>query len=513
MLFEPTNGVERGEQRLYMKSAIVITKQNEIFKSLSDALGKDWQVETTSDEQPPSKDFNIHSPNIIFWDIDSLKPAKENSAKIGEEIKHIKTRFGNVPIIVVAPKKRMTEAFKAVKHGANSHISYPVNSAELKQVLETFQVFTEAIEGKTHHETFWKVTVSHLVKTESPLMQKVFDDIKRVAPTDATVLLTGETGTGKNMLAKLIHEHSRRADKPFIPVHCGAIPESLIESEFFGHEKGAFTGALRRKLGKFEIANGGTIFLDEIGTITPPVQIKLLQVLQEGIFYRVGGDNPLQTDVRVVAASNVDLKALAEQGCFRQDLYYRLNVFPIFVPPLRERKEDIPLLTEIILEKLNRRHMKNIKGIALEVMEAFTRYNWPGNIRELENVIERAYILESSDILTPANFPSDIIGSLKRCHDHFFDVFSLLNAETEKFPTISEFRQALVTHAERVYLSKLLRATNGKINKSAEIAGITTRQFRKLMSKCNLKKEQFKKSLCSKQPNLPQEKSAPHPVS
>jgi len=490
-----------------MKSAIVITRQTEVFNSLSETLGNDWHTEIVSGEQLQTKDSHQYHPNIIFWDINSLTPGgKANSTKISEEIKQIKATFGdNIPIVVIASRDRRIEAFKAVKHGASSHLSYPVNSAELKQVLETVRIFTEPAAGKTPQESFWKATLFHLVRTESPLMQKVFDEIQRVAPTDATVLLTGETGTGKNMLAKLIHEHSRRADKPFIPVHCGAIPESLIESEFFGHEKGAFTGAMRRKLGKFEIANGGTIFLDEIGTITPPVQIKLLQVLQDGIFYRVGGDNPLQTDVRVIAAANVDLKVLAEQGCFRQDLYYRLNVFPIFVPPLRERKEDIPLLTEIILEKLNRRHRKNIQGIAPEVMEAFMRYNWPGNIRELENVMERAYILELSNILTPANFPSDIMGSLKRCHDHIFDVFALLNSENGQLPTLSEFRKAVVTHAERIYLTKLLRTNNGRINKSAEIAGITTRQLRKLMKKCNLNKDQFKKPLCSKQSNLKEE--------
>lgn len=490
-----------------MKSALVVTRQDEVFKNLRQLLKPEWRVEKLTDDKF-QHDEPLNSCQIIFVDVEFLKQARgSGTSKIADEIKHIKDSSGHVPIVVIAPKENLSEALKAVKSGASSYLTYPFQPPELKQVMDTLKVLSEEPSSRPSSEHFWKVTVSHLVRTESPLMQKVFDDIQRVAPTDATVLLMGETGTGKNMLAKLIHEHSHRADKPFIPVHCGAIPESLIESEFFGHEKGAFTGAMRRKLGKFEIANGGTIFLDEIGTITQSVQIKLLQVLQEGIFYRVGGDNPLHTDVRVIAAANVDLKALVEQGCFRQDLFYRLNVFPIFVPPLRERKEDIPLLTEIILEKLNRRHRKNIKGIAPEVMEAFMNYNWPGNIRELENVMERAYILETMDILTPANFPRDIIGSAKRCHEHFMDAFALLNAESGNFPSISEFRKLIVDHAERVYLTKLLRAHRGRINASARTAGITTRQLRKLMQKHNIKKEQFKKALCA-QPSSEVQQSA-----
>lgn len=481
-------------------SALVVTKHDELYNNLRQSLGQNWHIKKASIENFQS-DTLLPQYGIIFLDIESLKQNKSSGTfKIGDEIKQIKGKIGNTPLVVVVTGDRISEAIKAVKSGANSYLTYPVQLTELKHVVNSLKPFTESDTSRPPGEHFWKVTVSHLVRTESPLMQKVFDDIQRVAPTDATVLLTGETGTGKNMLAKLIHEHSHRADKPFIPVHCGAIPESLIESEFFGHEKGAFTGAMRRKLGKFEIANGGTIFLDEIGTITQPVQIKLLQVLQEGIFYRVGGDNPLQTDVRIIAAANVDLKALVDQGCFRQDLFYRLNVFPIFVPPLRERKEDIPLLVEIILEKLNRRHRKNIKAIAPEVMEAFMRYNWPGNIRELENVMERAYILESHDILTPANFTSDIMGASKKCHEHFLDVFSVLNSEGKNFPPISEFRRVIVDHAERVYLTKLLRSHSGRISASAKTAGITTRQLRKLMAKHNLRREQFKKPVCDRKP-------------
>jgi transcriptional regulator with PAS, ATPase and Fis domain len=257
-------------------------------------------------------------------------------------------------------------------------------------------------------DQFWQVDSFNLLGTNSESMKKVFQQICTVSPTKSTVLLAGETGTGKSVLAQLIHQHGNRKNAQFISVHCGAIPDALVESEMFGHEKGAFTGAVRRKLGKFEFATGGTIFLDEIGTITPAAQIKLLQVLQDGTYQRVGGDETLKTDVRVIAASNADLKKMCDEGTFRKDLYYRLNVFPIEIPPLRERLEDIPLFVEAFLNNLNQFSVKEIKGIHPLVIEAFKIYTWPGNIRELENLVERAYILEVSSLLTPESFPNEL---------------------------------------------------------------------------------------------------------
>ena len=215
------------------------------------------------------------------------------------------------------------------------------------------------------------------MKHAAPSCAGVFDDLQSVATTKTTVLLMGDTGTGKNVLAKFIHRHSNRKDGRFINVHCGAIPDTLIESELFGHEKGAFTGATRRKLGKFEIASGGTIFLDEIGTITPAAQIKLLTVLQEGIFQRLGSEQTLTADVRVVAATNADLKKMCNDNLFRKDLYYRLNVFPVAIPFLSQRMEDIPLFADLFLDKLNKFNGKNIKGFHPGVMDVLLNYSWP----------------------------------------------------------------------------------------------------------------------------------------
>jgi transcriptional regulator with GAF, ATPase, and Fis domain len=313
-------------------------------------------------------------------------------------------------------------------------------------------------------------------------MIKVFDKIRSVAPTKSTVLLFGETGSGKGVLAKLIHRHSTRGDAQFINVHCGAIPDTLLESELFGHEKGAFTGAVRRKLGKFEIAQGGTIFLDEIGTITPSAQIKLLQVLQDGNYQRVGGEDTLEANVRIIAATNMDLKKMCDDGRFRRDLYYRLNVFPIGIFPLRERIEDIPLLVDVFLKKFNNLFQKEIRGIHPEVIKAFKSYFWPGNIREMENLMERAYILEMTSILTPQSFPNEL-----------FDSVSKPDSSSEAtFPILAEAREKGIDSVEKQYLKELLSRTNGKIRTTSELAGISTRQLHKLMTKHGIRKENFR---------------------
>jgi transcriptional regulator with PAS, ATPase and Fis domain len=281
----------------------------------------------------------------------------------------------------------------------------------------------------------------------------------------------------------MVHIHSNRCDDPFISVHCGAIPDTLLESELFGHEKGAFTGAVRQKPGKFELARTGTIFLDEIGTITSTAQIKLLQVLQDGTFSRVGGDTELQTDARVIAATNADLSGMCERGEFRKDLYYRLNVFPVEIPPLRERVEDIAHIVEVFLSKLKQRHEKSIHSVHPLVLQAFRNYDWPGNIRELENLMERGCILETSNILTPESFPAGLFES--------GDMQAVLPVQAHL--TLAEARRHAVDDFERQYLKELFTRSKGRVNQAAEYAGISSRQLNKLMVKYGIQKEDFKK--------------------
>jgi DNA-binding NtrC family response regulator len=419
-----------------------------------------------------------------FIDLDLLGGLGEVRGDSGAAFRGVRQAFPTVEVVVMTPPERAGEAVEAVKAGAANYVTYPLNVDEIRYVTESVH---EGIRAQSEldylRDRFWQSDSLDVVQTRNQAMRAVFDQVRLVAPTKSTVLLTGETGTGKGVLAKLIHRHSNRRVVQFIGIHCGAIPDTLLESELFGHEKGAFTGAVRRKLGKFELANRGTIFLDEISTLTPSAQIKLLQVLQERTFQRVGGETVIEADVRIIAASNKDLGQMVEQGLFRNDLYYRLNVFPIEIPPLRERREDIPQLTEIFLRQMNRFNHRGIHYVHPLVMEAFQRYPWPGNIRELENLVERACILESSSILTPTSFPAEL----------FTGAPSALPAPAVRTGlTLAETRALAVTEAEKSYLQELLARTGGRINRTAESAGVTVRQISKLMRKYNIRKETFR---------------------
>jgi DNA-binding NtrC family response regulator len=389
----------------------------------------------------------------------------------------------SIKTIVIVSSDQIKEGIAAVEAGAASYLKLPLSQEEVRFV--TRDVYEgQIMESELDYlrERFWETDVREIVRTRCSSMKKVYDLIQSVAPTRTTVLLTGETGTGKSLLAKLIHRHSNRREAQFISVHCGAIPDTLLESELFGHEKGAFTGAVRRKMGKFEIANGGTIFLDEVGTLTPAAQVKLLMVLQEGLYERVGGEVTLKTDVRVVAATNADLKLMTEEGLFRKDLYYRLNVFPIDLPALRERIQDIPHLVESFLKKLSDFGPKVIRHVHPTVVKALGTYNWLGNIRELENLIERAYILEQSDTLTPESFPADF----------FEEEWLTAEVSIDTSHALAQVRAEGIEEIERRYLKDLLTRHRGRINRSAAEAGITTRQLHKLMKKYGYRKETFK---------------------
>ncbi|MDD5724007.1 MAG: sigma-54 dependent transcriptional regulator [Syntrophales bacterium] len=389
----------------------------------------------------------------------------------------------DVEIIVMSPPEAIREAVMAVKAGASNYLTYPLDPDEVKYVADSiYESIVMQSEFEYLRDKFWEGDSLELVQTKSPTMKQVFEKVRLVATTNSTVLISGDTGTGKSVLAKLIHRHSNRKYGPFISLHCGAIPETLLESELFGHEKGAFTGAVRRQLGKFEIAKGGTLFLDEIGTITPAAQIKLLQILQEGIFQRVGGEETINADVRVIAATNTDLKKMTDIGEFRRDLYYRLNVFPIEIPTLSERREDIQLFVEIFLKKLNQFSSKELRDIHPDVLQAFMRYPWPGNIRELQNLIERAHIIEQSSVLTPESFPGEL----------FENETGAGGIRIDSSLTLKELRRAGVEQMERLYLKEILTEERGSVSSTARRSGITTRQLSKLMNKYSLRKEDFK---------------------
>ncbi len=423
--------------------------------------------------------------DTLFLDMDFLATVARQSQldSAAQLISTIKHRRPNVPLVVMAAHEDIRQSVEAVQHGADNYLSYPIVEEEVRFVLKSLseQIRFEAVIDH-YQDSFWNQDPSGITRTDSAIMRGVLSKAKAVAPTSTLVLLTGESGTGKSVIAKLIHDHSIRRDKPFIHVHCGAIPDTLVESELFGHEKGAFTNAYKRKLGKFELAYGGTIFLDEIGTITAAAQVKLLQVLQEKTFQRVGGEAEIKAGARVIAATNMDLKQMVSQGLFREDLFYRLNVFPISIPPLRERREDIPFLVTSFLEKFNREHHKTIGDASPVVLDALRCYEWPGNVRELENVIERAFILEDTDTLTADVFPEEII----HCES------PVANITLDMTVTLKEFRNKAKEEAERHYLVQLLSDFKGKINKSADHAGLTPRQLHKLLTKYGIHKQDYK---------------------
>ena len=466
-------------------SHILIASSNQgACSAIRECFGSEHAVEVVADNERCLQLFRKRRYEFLFIDVEllgySLSVKECNIA-----LHPYQLAYPTSQIIVMSSQEKIREAVMAVKAGAHNYLTYPIDPEEVKHVTQSLYE-AQRMESELNYlrSMVWKGDTFEITKTRNSAMQRIFDKIRSVAETRSTVLLFGETGTGKDVLARLIHRNSHRSDKQFIPVHCGAIPDTLLESELFGHEKGSFTGAHRRKLGKFEIAHEGTIFLDEIGTITLPAQIRLLRVLQDRTFHRVGGEQSIEADVRVIAATNTSIKEMIAAGTFRSDLYYRLSVFPIEVPPLRERTEDIPLFAQACLDRLNSLYSKDIREIHPEVLEAFMNYPWPGNIRELENLLERGYILETTSMITLESLPLELLNS------------SSPHARVQVDVTIplAEARRRGADDIEKRYLKELLSVHKGRVKTTAEAAGITPRQLHKLMKKHEIRKEDFKSS-------------------
>ena len=465
-----------------MKGVLVASNNQSACNAIRASLRSEYRIDAVSSKDGCLEMFRKKRYEFLFIDIEVLRESMLNN-NYKTALQPFWHAYPTAQIIAMSSQEMIREAVRAVKAGASDYLTYPVNPDEVNHITQSiYESIIMESELDYLRDRFWQEDSLEIVRTRSPLMKRLFDKVRSVAPTKSTVLLNGETGTGKGVLARLIHQHSKRKDGPFISVHCGAIPDTLLESELFGHERGAFTGAIRRKLGKFEIAQGGTIFLDEIGTITSSAQIKLLEILQDGTFHRVGGEERIEANVRVIAATNTDLKKMCEAGQFRRDLYYRLNVFPLEIPPLRERMEDIVYIVEIILKRLKKFDVKEIHDVHPHVIDAFGKYSWPGNIREMENLIERAYILEKSSILTPESFPNELFASNP----------SPIQMKPNISLSLAEVRRTDIEHTEKSYLKELLAVNKGRIKESAEVAGISTRQLHKLMKKYSITKEEFK---------------------
>jgi DNA-binding NtrC family response regulator len=400
------------------------------------------------------KSFDIILSDIRMPQLDGLTLMKE-----------VQKRNLDVAVILVTAYGTIESAVEAMKLGAESYLTKPVNIEELelliKRIGERRSIYKQNLElKKTLRERY---TFSTIIG-ETPQIQALFKTIEHIAPTEASVLIQGETGTGKELFATLIHYNSDRADKPFVTLHCAALAEGILESELFGHERGSFTGAIREKPGRFAMAHGGTLFLDEVGEMSPSTQVKLLRVIDTGEFERVGGEKTYRADVRIIAATNKNLQEEVRKGTFREDLLYRINVIVLNIPPLRERKRDIPLLAGYFLEKYAKKNKKAIKEFTSRALELLGEYEWPGNVRELENVVERAVILCKEKTISPAIFPPHI-------------------NKPEYAEQVTIPFGASLKDAEKIIIQETLRRTNGNKTQAAKLLGMSVRKIEYLIKK------------------------------
>ena len=383
-----------------------------------------------------------------------------------ETLREIRQFDPTISVLIITAHGNIRDAVEAIREGAFNYIEKPVQQADIEELVEKATTAHSLLTQTGLSSPKMKLDDGEDFIGSSSQMRSVFQVIQRVGAVNTSVLIRGENGTGKELVARAIHFNSPRKDKPFVAVNCGAVPENLVESEFFGHEKGAFTGADQRHIGRFQYAEGGTLFLDEIGDISPPMQVKLLRVLQERKFTHVGSNREIKCDVRIIAATNRNLEELIAQNHFRQDLFYRLNVMPIELPPLRNRADDIPVLVEHFIDKFNRLHHrsgteKEVRGIREDALNALKNYRWPGNIRELENIIERAFVLENSLYITHASLPENLMARSRSA------------PETAKSSdvTVIDF-QSQKENFERDFIINALKRFGGRINQTVAHAGI-----------------------------------------
>jgi DNA-binding NtrC family response regulator len=436
-----------------MASILVVDDDQNIRKVLRDFLDKEgFHVLTASDVDKALPFIDIQDLDLIVTDL--KMPGKSGMDLL--TLCHEKRPA--VPVIMVTAFGNVEAAVTAMKKGAYDFITKPFDENELLNVIE--KALSESEMNKELLSTYFdKETHFSQIIGKTPVIQQVFQTVQKIAPTDSTVLITGETGVGKELIAREIHSGSQRRDHPFVKVNCVAIPETLLESDLFGHEKGAFTGAVTTKPGRFEIAHKGTILLDEIGEMPLHLQAKLLGVIQDKSFDRVGGLKTIKVDIRIIAATNQDLQTAIQAGKFRSDLFYRLNVVPIHIPPLRERKEDLIPLVGYFLKKFTGKYLKKINHVSPEVMAAFSHYDWPGNIRELENVLERMVLMSETDTLALDQLPAEIRGAVTTVESH----------------TLKEKIDSLSQMTEKQMIIDALNKTNQNRTRAAKLLGISRR--------------------------------------
>ncbi len=461
--------VEREPQR----SILIVDDEAGARESLRMILKGEYQVLLAKNAEEAFRQIETHLPDVILLDIllpdmDGLRVLERLKKTLPEQI-----------IIMITATKTVKTAVEAMKLGAYDYITKPFDVDELRLIVHR-ALSAKAL--KEENKRLWREVDRSFgfdsIIGKSQVMKEIFKVVKQVADTRSTILLMGESGTGKELIARAIHYHSPRKNHPFVTINCAAIPETLIESELFGHEKGAFTNAIEKKLGRFEVAHEGTLFLDEIGELSLMTQAKILRFLEEKEFNRVGGFKTIKVDVRLITATNKDLPQMVKKGQFREDLYYRINVVPILLPPLRDRKEDIPLLVSHFIKKFSEENQKQLKGISKEALELLMNYEWPGNVRELENLIERVIALTQNEYIQPDELPIPIAhqsktNGLKE---------SVLSGQISFLKAEEEFEKEIILDA--------LRRTNYVQSHAAELLGISRRILKYKMDKLGIQNQE-----------------------
>ena len=456
---------------------LVVDDKENMLKLFAKILGDDYELTTAAEGGRALALVTAQEFDVVVTDL--KMPGADGFAVL----RAIKERWPDTEVVMMTAYATVQDAVEAMKGGAYDYLPKPVDpdtaalivsrALERKRLKEQAASLRKELQG---------VYAFHNIVGKSVAMQHVYRLLEQAAALDITVLLTGETGMGKELAARAIHYQSARKDRRFVPLNCGALPSELVESELFGHARGAFTGATSAKSGLFEEASGGTIFLDEVGELPLQVQVKLNRVLQEGEIRRVGDNTPVKVDVRVIAATHRDLKTEAQAGRFREDLFYRLHVFPVRMPALRERREDIPLLASHFLEKYARSFRRDLIGLTPDALRTLTGYTWPGNVRELENAIERAVAVSTEREVDSRDLPPELKGTQEG---------SLPAEVLVKMP----YREVLTTardRASRDYLVALMREFEGNVTRAAERAGVERESLHRLLKRYGIRSDDFK---------------------
>ncbi len=461
----------------FMKSILVVDDEVGARESLKMILKKDYQVFLAKNAEEAFRQMETCHPDVILLDL--ILPDMDGL----RVLEKLKQTFPDQIVIMITATKTIKTAVEAMKLGAYDYITKPFDVDELCLIIHR-ALSTRAL--KEENQRLWMEVDRSFgfdnIIGKSKEMKEIFKVVKQVADTRSTVLIMGESGTGKELISRAIHYHSPRKNHPFVTINCAAIPETLIESELFGHEKGAFTNAIEKKLGRFEMAHLGTLFLDEIGELSLMTQAKILRFLEEKEFNRVGGSRTIKVDVRLITATNKDLPQLVKQGQFREDLYYRINVVPIILPPLRERREDIPLLINHFIRKFNEENKKEVKGVSQEALELLLKYEWPGNVRELENLIERIIALTQNEIIEANELPLPVVNQSKT--NGLKE--SVLSGQISFSKAEEEFEKEIILDA--------LRRANFIQSHAAEILGISRRILKYKMDKLGIQQPERTKS-------------------